>query len=1028
MNHLTRSPGLIKYLPIYSGLLLITFSVINATPFQYNMFHGSAYSGGEPRQRNKNWCAYVVHKNVSCAVLGGTEVFVQPERTPCPVEQPGCAQQLGQRRHFRPTYKIGYRLLTELEWRCCPGYQGYDCSELKGGSPRQPPAAPHRAPVDQDQHRVDGEQHPWRWQAGHQGGRGAQDSPSTVQRMEEDIQRLSQMVLDMQAAMTDMSSGLRLDLQEDASKMLVTLLHDRRPPDSARGGDTEMFQLQDLSLKHDPSHEDEVLGKINQVVDTLETKSNALDELQGRVDRHDGQLRLLMEISEGSPATPPLSSPSSSSSSSAVAGDATLRAYVDKKLGALREELMEGMEIKMADLKSSCDYKIMSVQEESEAQETNYLSLAELMDSKESDLRKEILDIKTKVEELESEKVVLDVSVGDIHASEDVLARLENVELRLNLSERNVEAQSLLREQKFGKQEDQGSEDLRRTLEDRMTFVENRISSLEEKEDERLNSQSGIAEAQGLDALQSEINSQRNYVHILEVRLDAIDRLYSKECNKSNPTVVENTEREQDQTLSSRNEVDATQNSLNGQAASKEQGVLRHLSNGSRSSLEDNWSELGFLQARLERLEGSMSNVDRSVLQHSQELQDLNATCSQASRGPAKDQLEIWAGLDELRREVRTKADDCRVQTQDVGREVAGVEERMGSLQKACDKLDPISGHLQQIKEGLNKHVSGLWTCVSQLNGTLRAQGRDIVQLRGTLQDFQDQASGVPEELLTGGTQDTTGVQAGVMVKPALAPIPSRDSAPPKVKGVAAGGVAMGGMEKESVAGPRVVETGQAGPPGTKVASRPVLGADGSMATVHGYAGAPGETCTLTHTHTHTHTYINIHTHRNACTHGQAHIPSSIYWMKVCFSAGFSLLSFPGEVGIIRFNKVLVNDGGHYNPHKGVFTAPLDGRYQLSGVLTAQRGGRVEAVLSVANRSIQTLDTAGFPSGAEAGGPRGRCECGGGVATLNLVLSLKRGDQVGLVMTAGKLATSASSEFLSTFSAVLLYPSPANLR
>ena len=152
-----------------------------------------------------------------------------------------------------------------------------------------------------------------------------------------------------------------------------------------------------------------------------------------------------------------------------------------------------------------------------------------------------------------------------------------------------------------------------------------------------------------------------------------------------------------------------------------------------------------------------MSNVDSSVLQHSQELQDLNATCTQASRGPAKDQLEIWARLEELRREVRTKADDCQVQTRDVGREVAGVEERIGSLQKVCDKLDPMSGYLQEIEEALNKNVSGLWTSVSQLNGTLRAQGRGIAQLRGTLQDLQDQASGGSEDLLTGGTRVTTG-------------------------------------------------------------------------------------------------------------------------------------------------------------------------------------------------------------------------------------------------------------------------------
>lgn len=37
-----------------------------------------------------------------------------------------------------------------------------------------------------------------------------------------------------------------------------------------------------------------------------------------------------------------------------------------------------------------------------------------------------------------------------------------------------------------------------------------------------------------------------------------------------------------------------------------------------------------------------------------------------------------------------------------------------------------------------------------------------------------------------------------------------------------------------------VMETGEAGPPGTKLASRPPHGANGSMTPVKGYAGAPG--------------------------------------------------------------------------------------------------------------------------------------------------------------------------------------------
>lgn len=40
---------------------------------------------------------------------------------------------------------------------------------------------------------------------------------------------------------------------------------------------------------------------------------------------------------------------------------------------------------------------------------------------------------------------------------------------------------------------------------------------------------------------------------------------------------------------------------------------------------------------------------------------------------------------------------------------------------------------------------------------------------------------------------------------------------------------------------------------------------------------------------------------------------------KVAFSAGLTLPPFQGEVGIVRFNKVLINDGGHYDAHTGTY-------------------------------------------------------------------------------------------------------------
>lgn len=35
------------------------------------------------------------------------------------------------------------------------------------------------------------------------------------------------------------------------------------------------------------------------------------------------------------------------------------------------------------------------------------------------------------------------------------------------------------------------------------------------------------------------------------------------------------------------------------------------------------------------------------------------------------------------------------------------------------------------------------------------------------------------------------------------------------------------------------------------------------------------------------------------------------------FSAGLTQLARSGDFGVIRFNRVLVNDGGHYSPHTG---------------------------------------------------------------------------------------------------------------
>ncbi|KFR00660.1 EMILIN-2, partial [Nipponia nippon] len=178
-----------------------------------------------------------------------------------------------------------------------------------------------------------------------------------------------------------------------------------------------------------------------------------------------------------------------------------------------------------------------------------------------------------------------------------------------------------------------------------------------------------------------------------------------------------------------------------------------------------------------------------------------------------------------------------------------------------------------------------------------------------------------------------------------------------------------------------ILETGEAGPPGTVLMS-----GRGRLRSVDGPAAAAAS--------------------------------------LVSFSAGLTQKPFSSDVGVVHFNKVLVNDGDYYNPNTGIFTSPYEGRYLITAVLAPERDEYVEAVLSVSNASVAQLHTAGYRRELlEYHKPySGKRTCGG-PGTFHLVLHLKAGDEVNVVVTGGKLAYTDSDEMYSTFSGVLLYPS-----
>lgn len=523
------------------------------------------------------------------------------------------------------------------------------------------------------------------------------------------------MVLDMQARMTDMSSSLRLDFQEDASKMLVSLMNNLRQPASARGAETQTVEVQDLSFP--ASGMDEVMNRISQVADNLESKSSTLEELVGRVSRHDGQIHLLMEAAQNHLPTPPPAAPAS---------DKELRDYLDKQIQALREELMGGMDIKIADMKNSCDYKILSVQEQCEGQETNYLSLAELIESKEADLRDEIQDLKA--------KLVVPGNQGSL-SSDSVLARLDNLESRLNSSDKNKLAKCCSAEEKLKLEHAEAINDLRENLEDKLVSLEDRLSTM-------LLDTSTIVQSPGQT---DDHNSLMSSIQTLKNRYDVLDQLCSKECNAKS-TVLEDIKRDVE---GCRSDVNAMATRLETQM--KDVRATERLHLNFTTSIEDIRDTLRHLKGRTEGLEGMLMDITN---QHSQTSQSLNST---RGRDQGKIHQTQHHDLRTRLEEAGRKGDCCKEQTEDIGKELSRMDSRMATVESLCLKLDPISASLERIKEGLNKHVNALWTCVDQLNGTVQAQATDIGGMTGTCQNLQKIVSNLEVLLLPDFNPSKTG-------------------------------------------------------------------------------------------------------------------------------------------------------------------------------------------------------------------------------------------------------------------------------
>nr|XP_040028169.1 EMILIN-2 [Gasterosteus aculeatus aculeatus] len=1081
--------------------LFLNFQLTCGSPSSYGLFQGSAYAGAEHRHRNRNWCAYVVRRNVSCAVQGSVESFQEPVVAPCPPYQPDCQQHVTYQNRFRPTYKTTFKSVTELEWRCCPGYHGLDCKDLKPSSDRQTVQRmqPYLQPNPGNTYRHT--QRPERRETGnHETRHGGTDK---VRLLEGEVQRLSQTVLDLQSTLSGLTGNLRTDLQEDTKKILVTLLNNMRPPDSetaAGAEDTPAVLDGHQATRGGIAGENamlKIVTRLDDINSELKSKDEALEDLRGTMTSHEGQIRVLMDASQ--------------SQTPALAEFDAIQTYVDGKFDTLKKELERNLEEEIGKMKSSCDDKIKNCEE---SRDQGLVSLTKLVDSKEADLRKEIralrLDMaaadgpirtqrQTDPAKVEAEhgdhkdlwreidrvaeahrmlNVRIDNELAHLSAPQennDFSLMIEELEARVNVSEQNAETHCFYIEEKLTEK----ISALQQLQEERLESMEDQFTSMLV---EMSNSSFPGMFSVSMDAIQTEVNNNKFLLQGLDDKVNAVGELCSAGCSGSGisvgagaflptPKGLENIFKDLSRY---RNDLDVlnTEVSTNSDKLRELEDLVGRQSVANErgaKTMEDFQKGLINLQDNVLGLAGAVTGLSDSLSNYSQDMLRINSTCchgaqssfgSQApdnwasviaepgSQAEEKRLEELKTRLDALSSLVSSELSQCKQNTQGVSDAISAVDGRVSSLEKACGRIDGVTANIKELKDGLERHVGYLRDGVYRVNVTCGNHGANITALQQSLQRLQEQMSAMAKHVFKDAA---VAREPGMTVRPerpAALPdstrariqqihipliIPPRPSNPgqPQQPNVHTILISPSSPRQPGRAATLplvpvrpVVETGEAGPPGysRRVTVRRGSG-DSSGAPVKGFAGAPGypplQPASFKPQSSVRQVPVAATLPWNPMFHvpAESPAPADSSAEPFSFSAGLTQQPLSAEFGFIRFNRVLVNDGGHYSPHTGVLTVPLEGRYLISGLLTAKQGDRVEAVLSVSDRSVQRLQSAAGQHGGSAGGA---CGCGGSVS-FSLILPLRKGDRVGLVRTGGQLATTGAREILSTYSAVFLY-------
>ncbi|XP_028257982.1 EMILIN-1b isoform X2 [Parambassis ranga] len=1086
----------------------------------------------------RNWCAFVVTKTVSCVVEDGAETYVKPDYQPCSWGSGQCSRVVVYRTYMRPRYKVAYKMVTEMEWKCCHGYSGEDCNNgpVVGAGTQISTTRPQPGHSGGGGGGSSG--------SGWTGGYSGRDENEKIKQLEQKIQSLTKNLQDLQSSLNTMNEHFQMEAGKPGFSGGGASSGGRNPADAAQPEiketihsiQTKLDQLDNRTQAHDKT-----LVSINNHL--VNGKGNELDGgASGGLSG--GRLNLLKEeiLRE-------LERRVSLSCSSCQAGveDLQRQQLEDRERIRALEKQLNAMDVRyqqrldglrqdalhsqrccdtVSDLKnritdaerkissSSEDFDILLNRLDKELRGSigtsgsgssgssrdgldgvghgrDGVAMEDSLNNKLKDLERQVNNTVQQVEQryssLENDlkdyfhrdlgdlrTVFLDrfddqaFRIADVEMEvEQVISRINDHDKKLSKLENNTLfiTQRLVECGCRGFEEgegDRGREDGDRWNGE--TTEEGERREIGDKIDGagrwgaggggssgHLSKIGGEKDNTTKKSLEWRVVANEDQIRHFNTRLKDLsvsgDSLYDKVLDLSQDVrnikaltgdhgehfnrivtevemlghdcevcgKVENELRKlqnhsQDTLRHMQNHINRIQVRLDSGGNSCSQ-ICTHLqhevhllredirrctgqcggsdstggTNGHGSNLDaekplDGHSVIGgsVNNNQLKTLQGELSEViltfssindtlkglEHTVQKHSSVITDLGNTKDKIISELDKIQQEVTEhieeshnSLDRMNQNIQRFESTLLVEMGDCKRSGEGLEKRLSKLEGVCGRLDGVSTSINKIKEGLNQHVSSLWTCVSSLNDSVIHHGgildfiqRDQDDVHSRMKNLNSSVNQILRDLQSFSRHDLNGLPG--------------PPGPPGERGF------------NGLPGPR-------GPPGSP-GRQGENGARG-LPGPKGDTGLPGV---------------------------DAHVP------RLSFSA--ALTAPMDKAGTIVFDKIFVNEGDFYDERTGIFTAPVDGHYYFSAILTGHRNEKIEAVLSKSNYGMARVDSGGYqPEGLENNPVAEAKITPGSLAVFSIILPLQTRDTVCIDLVMGKLAHSV--EPLTIFNGMLLY-------